>query len=103
MVEECKRGKDYDREVGRVKFSAKEVVPDFIVFKLSLAIEVKFVKNAERSKKIVDEISADIASYKKSYLQLFFLIYDLGFIRDEVEFRHDLESAPNVSVIIIKH
>lgn len=97
------KGQDYDREVGRVKFSTKEAVPDFIILKLSLAMEVKFVKNAERAKKIVDEISADIASYAKIYRQLLFLIYDLGHIRDEIEFRHDLESAPNVSVIVIKH
>ena len=97
------KGQDYDREVGRVKFSTKEAVPDFIIRKLSLAIEVKFVKSADRSNKIVDEISADIASYSKEYRQLLFLVYDLGHIRDEIEFRHDLESAPNVSVIVIKH
>ncbi len=66
-------------------------------------MEVKFVKNAERVRKIVDEISADIASYSKKYHQLIFLIYDLGHIQDEIEFRHDLESTPNVSVIVIKH
>ena len=97
------KGQDYDREVGRVKFSSKESVPDFIVLKLSLAMEVKFVKNAGRVREIVDEISADIASYSKTYRQLFFLIYDLGHIRNESEFRHDLEKAPNVSVIVIKH
>ena len=97
------KGQDYDREVGRVKFSTKEAVPDFIALKLSLAMEVKFVKNAERVRKIVDEISADIASYSKKYHQLIFLIYDLGHIQDEIEFRHDLESTPNVSVIVIKH
>ena len=97
------KGQDYDREVGRVKFSTKEAVPDFIICKLSLAMEVKFIKNAERVKKIVDEISADIVSYSKAYRQLLFLIYDLGYVRDEIEFRHDLESAPNVSVVVIKH
>lgn len=96
-------GQDYDREVGRVKFSAKEAVPDFIVRKLSLAIEVKFVKSSERIREIVDEISADIASYSKAYRQLLFLVYDLGHIRDEMEFQHDLEDAPNVSVVVIKH
>ena len=97
------KGQDYDREVGRVKFSTKEAVPDFIVRKLSLAIEVKFVKNAERVRRIVDEISADIASYAQAYHQLLFLIYDLGHVRDEIEFRHDLENGPNVSVVVIKH
>ena len=97
------KGQDYDREVGRVKIATKEVVPDFIVLKLSLAIEVKLVKTAERAKKVVDEISADIVSYSRTYRQLLFVIYDLGHIRDEVEFCHDLESAQNVSVIVIKH
>ncbi len=97
------KGQDYDREVGRVKFSTKEAVPDFIIRKLSLAMEVKFIKSTERVKKIVDEISADIVLYSKAYRQLLFLVYDLGYIRDEIEFRHDLESAPNVSVVVIKH
>ena len=97
------KGADYDREVGRVKYSAKEAVPDFIVNRLSLAIEVKLVKSAERIKRLIDEISADIASYSKAYRQLLFVIYDLGYIQDEVEFRQDLESASNVSVIVVKH
>ena len=97
------KGQDYDRETGRVKFSVKESVPDFIVLKFSLAVEVKFVKNAGRVREIIDEISADIASYATTYRQLLFLIYDLGHIRDESEFRHDLENAPNVSVVVIKH
>lgn len=97
------KGQDYDREVGRVKIATKEMVPDFIVFKLALAVEVKLVKTADRAKKIVDEVSADIASYKKEYRQLLFVVYDLGQIRNEVEFRHDFESETNVSVVIIKH
>ena len=34
------KGVDYDREVGRVKVSSKEVVPDFIFPKLGAALEV---------------------------------------------------------------
>ena len=97
------KGQDYDREVGRVKISSKESIPDFIIPRLSLAMEVKFVKNTARVSEIIDEISADIAAYAKTYRQLLFLIYDLGHIRDESEFRHDLENAPNVSVVVIKH
>ena len=54
------KGQDYDREAGRVKISSKESVPDFIIPKLSLAIEVKFVKIATRVAGIIDEVSADI-------------------------------------------
>ena len=97
------KGQDYDREVGRVKISAKEAVPDFIVAKLSLAIEVKLIKNKERVKQVVDEINADIPAYSKKYRQLLFLVYDLGWIRDVLEFRHDLEKAMNVDVMVIKH
>ena len=61
------KGVDYDREVGRVKVSIKEVVPDFILPKLSLAIEIKLAKTGAKSKVIVDEINADIQSYGKKY------------------------------------
>ena len=98
-----RKGQDYDREVGRVKYSSKEVVPDFIVPKLSLAIEVKLIKTAQRVRSVVDEINADIVSYSKKYAQLLFLVYDLGCIRDEMEFRQDLESATSVSVVVVKH
>lgn len=96
------KGQDYDREVGRVKVSTKEVVPDFCMLKLSLAIEVKLIKTAGRVREVVDEINADIAAYSKRYGRLMFLIYDLGCVRDEVEFRHDLESGGNVDVLVIK-
>lgn len=97
------KGQDYDREVGRVKVSTKEVVPDFIVQSLSLAIELKLIKNAPRVKEVVDEINADIVAYSKGYRQLIFVVYDLGYIRDEIEFRHDLEKVGNTDVLVIKH
>lgn len=96
------KGQDYDREVGRVKISSKELVPDFIFPPLSTALEVKLVKTLARVREVVDEINADIAAYSKKYRQLIFVVYDLGHIRNEVEFRHDLESAGNVDVIVIK-
>lgn len=97
------KGTDYDREVGRVKISIKEVVPDFIFPKLGLALEVKLSKSSIKSKTIVDEINADIMSYSKEYRTLMFLIYDLGSIRDETEFKKDLEINDKVSVVLIKH
>ena len=97
------KGQDYDREVGRVKFSVKEAVPDFVVTKFSLTMEIKLAKNVGRVKEIVDEIGADITSYATTYRQLLFVIYDLGHIRDGNEYRSDLENAQNVSVIIVKH
>jgi len=97
------KGVDYDREVGRVKVSIKEVVPDFIFQKLGLALEIKLSKTTTKSKAIVDEINADIMSYAKEYRSIIFLLYDLGSIRDEAEFKGDLEVNDAVSVIVIKH
>jgi len=97
------KGLDYDREVGHVKVSAKESVPDFILQKLALALEVKLVGSAGRVREVVDEVNADIAAYSKAYRSLLFVVYDLGHIRDEGEFRQDLERSGNVSVIVVKH
>lgn len=97
------KGEDYDREVGRVKVSAKEAVPDFVFLKLGLALEVKLVGSVARVKEVIDEINADIAAYAKGYRTLYFVVYDTGFIRDELEFRTDLERTGNVSVIVVKH
>lgn len=97
------KGVDYDREVGRVKVSIKEVIPDFIFNKLGLALEVKLSKNTTKSKAIVDEINADIMSYSRDYRSTLFVIYDLGSIRDETEFKSDLEVKEGISVIVVKH
>ncbi len=97
------KGQDYDREVGRVKVSAKEFVPDFVFPKLRLAVEAKLSTDVRRMKAIVDEIAADTVGYGGQYPHLTFVIYDLGSIRDELEFRRDLEAISGVSVLIIKH
>ena len=36
------------------------------------------------------------------YKFLLFIVYDLGVIRDEVEFRGDLEAIDSVRVIVVK-
>jgi len=53
-------------------------------------------------KEAVDGINADIAAYFKQYRSLLFIVYDLGHIRGELEFREDLERSGNVSVIVVK-
>jgi len=85
-----------------VKMSVKELVPDFILIRLSLAIEVKLVNSASRAKEAVDEINADVAAYSKAYRNVLFVVYDTGIIRDELEFRQDLERGGNVAVIVVK-
>ena len=97
------KGQEYDRETGRVKMSSKESVPDFILPRLEEAIEVKLVKDRRRISAVIDEINADIPAYLTRYRHLLFIVYDLGQIHNEVEFRHDLENAPNVQVIVVKH
>ncbi len=97
------KGADYHRETGRVKISIKETVPDFILPRLGLALEVKLSKDVAKSKLIVDEINADIQAYGKKYSRTIFLVYDLGSIRDEAEFKRDLELPEKVDVLIVKH
>ena len=97
------KGIDYDREVGRLKVSIKEYKPDFIFLKLDLALEIKLSKTKSKSKEIVDEINADIQAYSKGYSQLLFLVYDLGTIRDEEEFKNDIDNKDNIQLVIIKN
>ena len=97
------KGIDYDRETGRVKISVKESVPDFIFRPLSTALEIKLIKGRSRQGRLVDEINADIVAYATGYNLIIFLVYDLGTIRNEIEFKQGLESSGNVSVLIIKH
>jgi hypothetical protein len=97
------KGIDYDRETGRVKVSVKEFVPDFIFPRLSLALEVKLSKDKNKSRAIVDEINADIKAYGKRYSSILVVVYDLGTIRNDVEFKQDLEVTNQVYVIIVKH
>jgi hypothetical protein len=97
------KGLSYDRETGRVKTSGKECIPDFIFPDLKLSPEVKLITTAEKLKAIVDEMNADIRMYSKRYDRQLYVVYDLGMIRDETEFKHDLENALGVTVVIVKH
>jgi len=97
------KGMDYDRETGRVKTSGKESVPDFIFPNLKLCLEVKLSKSGDKLRAIVDEINADIRAYSSSYDRQLYVVYDIGTIRDEAEFKSGLEDAPGVSVVVVKH
>lgn len=96
------KGTDYDRETGKFEFSGKEFIPDFIIPKLKLCIEVKLLRPGKKSK-VIEEVSADITAYKKTYEHQLYVIYDLGIIQNEVEFKRDIENVEGVKVIIIKH
>ncbi len=98
------KGIDYDREVGRVKVSAKEVIPDFVLPQLATAVEVKLMKDAGGIGRLIDEVNADIQAYGKQYAAVVFVVYDTcGGIRDEYEFRRDLEAVDGVKVLVLKH
>ena len=96
------RGIDYDRETGRTKVSIKESVPDFIFPRLSLALEVKLSKEKSRLGALVEQMSADVVSYSTKFSRILFVVYDLGTIQNEVQFKSGIEKG-NVSVIIVKH
>ena len=97
------KGLDYDRETGKFEFSGKEYIPDFVMPKLNLCVEVKLLKDGRKSK-IIEEVNADITAYSKKYDRQIYVVYDLGVIRDEVEFKRDIENAgENIKVIVVKH
>lgn len=60
------KGLDYDRESGRVKFSAKEVIPDFNLIQLSTSIEVKLLKSGSKVGPAIDQINADVLASVRS-------------------------------------
>ena len=96
------KGFDYDREFGKFEFSGKEYIPDFVIPKMNLCIEVKLLREGRKSQ-IIEEISADITAYKKEYQRILFVVYDLGVIQNEIEFKRDIEMVDGVKIIIVKH
>lgn len=98
----CK-GIDYDRETGKFNYSGREYIPDFILPKLRMCIEAKLLKETSKKSKVIEEINADITAYSKVYDNLLFVVYDIGIIRDEVEFCRDIESNDGVKIVIVKH
>jgi hypothetical protein len=79
----------------------RSIVPFFPHLKLCL--EAKLSKSTNKLRAIVDEINADIRAYSTRYERQLYTVYDLESIRDEPEFKRDLETAPGVSVIVVKH
>ncbi len=79
------------------------MIPDFIFPPLETALEVKLLKDRASVGPLIDEINADIQAYSLGYKAIVFVVYDLGVLRDEVEFRRDLETTEGVKVIVVKH
>lgn len=96
---------DYGRETGAVNVSLKKAIPDFVVHRLSLAIEVKFIKEPKRIGQVIEEMSADVTQYAVRYSQIIFVVYDMGHIQDERQFCQGLVGRANASVriVVVKH
>ena len=94
---------NYDRETGRVKFSGKEFVPDFVFKTYDLVLEAKLIKVRKQLSTCVEEMSADIPAYLSAYRNLLFCVYDIGEIRDVNEFQEGVQTQAGVRVCVIKH
>lgn len=97
------KGLAYDRETGRVKHAGKESVPDFVFKNEQMVLEVKFCNRAGKLATIIDEMNSDIVAYSTEYERVWFLVYDMGFVRDEDEIVHGLQKAEHVKCIVVKH
>ena len=51
---------------------------------------------------IVDEINADIVAYKTRYRRILFVVFDIGVIRNEHQFKKSIEAVADVDVMVIK-
>jgi hypothetical protein len=97
------KGVSYDRESGKVRFSGKEFIPDFIFTELSLALEVKLIREKSQISSCIEEMSADATAYTSVYNNVLFCVYDNGAIRDVNEFQNGLEKKSGIRVCVIKH
>ena len=96
-------GIEYSRETESIEYSSKTYTPDFSLSRLDLAIELKLCPRPEREKEIIAEINDDILAYKQKYGNIFFVVYDLGCIRDVDRFVAQFEETEGVLVRVIKH
>lgn len=94
---------DYDREGGKIKFSGREFIPDFVFPNLNLALEAKLIREKQHISKCIEEMSADIPAYLSTYESILFCVYDLGEIRDVGEFQSGILKTNGVRICVIKH
>lgn len=93
---------EYSREIDHIEYSSKSYIPDFVIGKLSLAVELKLCKEGSE-KELIAQVNDDILAYRTKFDNLFFVVYDLGFIRDVERFAGSFENHKNVVVRVIKH
>ncbi len=96
-------GIDYSKEKDSIEYSSKTYIPDFNFPKIDLILEIKLCHTKAREKEIIAEINDDILAYRTKYGNLFFVIYDTGFIRDIDRFSTEFEKQNSVIVRVVKH
>lgn len=95
--------KEFLREKIRIPYSTKTYIPDFVFERISTTVEDKLCDSEEREKELIAEINDDILAYRTKYRNLIFVVYDLGVIRDQDQFKESIEAQDNVILLIIKH
>jgi len=93
----------YAREKERIEYSSKTYIPDFTFRKIDLALDLKFCAKKDREKKIIQEINDYILAFQTKFGNLFFIVYDVGHIRDVELFVDSFEKHQNVVVRVVKH
>jgi hypothetical protein len=93
----------FDREADSIIYSSKTYKPDFTFPPIDLAVDFKLCNRNDREKEIIAEINDDILAYKTKYGNVFFVVYDLGFIRDVERFAATFEANDGVIVRVVKH
>lgn len=96
-------GYRFEREKVQFSYSSKSYKPDFTFPEIGAVVEVKLCKTQNKEKEVIAEINDDIVAYRTQYPILLFVVYDLGFIRDQDGFKNDIIANPNVIVEIVKH
>jgi len=96
-------GLEFTREKEHIIYSTKTYVPDFTFNKIEMLVEVKFCADASKEKELIAEINDDILAYKTKYPNLIFVVYDVGIIRDQDQFKKAFEKQNSVIVKVVKH
>lgn len=96
-------GLEFTREKERIQYSSKNYQPDFVFSKIETVVEVKFCNREGREKELIREINDYIVAFQTKYPNLIFVVYDLGMIRDEEEFKNSFEKQGSINIKIIKH
>ncbi len=93
----------YSREAENIEYSSKTYIPDFVIKDIQLPVEIKLCNRKGREKELIAEINDDILAYQKKYKSIFFIIYDLGIIRDVDKFSNEFIENQNIILSIVKN